>query len=105
VQQLKTNYMKRLILAALVLLLGTGVGFAQQAPAKTHQTKTKHVKKEATAAKTKASASTTQATTASAATASTPVKKDGTPDKRYKQNKHLKKDGTPDKRFKGSKQQ
>lgn len=28
------------------------------------------------------------------------MKKDGTPDKRYKENKNLKKDGTPDKRFK-----
>ena len=28
------------------------------------------------------------------------MKKDGTPDKRYKANQHLKKDGTPDKRFK-----
>ncbi len=28
-----------------------------------------------------------------------PVKKDGTPDKRYKSNKKLKKDGTPDKRY------
>jgi len=28
------------------------------------------------------------------------MKKDGTPDKRYKDNKHLKKDGTPDKRYK-----
>ncbi len=32
-----------------------------------------------------------------------PKKKDGTPDKRYKANKHLKKDGTPDKRYKGNK--
>lgn len=31
------------------------------------------------------------------------LKKDGTPDKRYKQNQHLKKDGTPDKRFKTNK--
>lgn len=31
------------------------------------------------------------------------LKKDGTPDKRYKENKHLKKDGTPDKRFKANK--
>ena len=36
------------------------------------------------------------------------TKKDGTPDKRYKENKtppaqHLKKDGTPDKRFKENK--
>lgn len=32
-----------------------------------------------------------------------PVKKDGTPDKRFKENKKLKKDGTPDKRFKQNK--
>lgn len=31
------------------------------------------------------------------------VKKDGTPDKRYKENKHVKKDGTPDKRYKENK--
>lgn len=31
------------------------------------------------------------------------TKKDGTPDKRYKENKHLKKDGTPDKRYKVNK--
>jgi hypothetical protein len=31
------------------------------------------------------------------------MKKDGTPDKRYKENKNLKKDGTPDKRFKENK--
>lgn len=28
------------------------------------------------------------------------LKKDGTPDRRYKENKKLKKDGTPDKRYK-----
>lgn len=36
------------------------------------------------------------------------VKKDGTPDKRFKENKnhpkHVKKDGTPDKRFKENKE-
>lgn len=32
-----------------------------------------------------------------------PVKKDGTPDKRYNANKHLKKDGTMDMRYKTSK--
>ena len=43
-------------------------------------------------------------------TATGPVKKDGTPDMRYKKNqaaadttKHKKKDGTPDKRFKENK--
>lgn len=33
-------------------------------------------------------------------TPSQKLKKDGTPDKRYKENKKLKKDGTPDKRYK-----
>ena len=48
------------------------------------------------------------ATTKKAATSTTKTKKDGTPDKRFKENKaaakqetkHLKKDGTPDKRYK-----
>jgi hypothetical protein len=31
------------------------------------------------------------------------MKKDGTPDKRYKENQKLKKDGTPDKRYKENK--
>ena len=31
------------------------------------------------------------------------LKKDGTPDKRYKENQNLKKDGTPDKRYKENK--
>ena len=31
------------------------------------------------------------------------IKKDGTPDKRYKASKKLKKDGTPDKRYKANK--
>lgn len=30
------------------------------------------------------------------------LKKDGTPDKRYSENKNLKKDGTPDKRYKAN---
>ncbi|CAG5018095.1 hypothetical protein DYBT9275_05925 [Dyadobacter sp. CECT 9275] len=34
------------------------------------------------------------------APAGTKLKKDGTPDKRYAENKKLKKDGTPDKRYK-----
>lgn len=33
----------------------------------------------------------------------TVTKKDGTPDKRYKENKKLKKDGTPDKRYRKTK--
>lgn len=105
VAKFKTNYMKKIILAALVLLLGTGIGFAQQAPAKTTQDKAKHAKKEATAVKPKSSTSEQHVASAATSTSSTHLKKDGTPDKRYKQNKHLKKDGTPDKRFKSNKQQ
>lgn len=97
--------MKRIILAALVLLLSTGIGFAQQTPAKTTQDKTKHAKKEATAVKPNTTAAEHHVASASAAPSSAHLKKDGTPDKRYRQNKHLKKDGTPDKRFKSSKQQ
>lgn len=65
--------------------------FAQTAPA---SSSTKTEKK---TAKTKKVATTT--TTATVA----PTKKDGTLDKRYKENKKLKKDGTPDKRFKENK--
>jgi hypothetical protein len=32
------------------------------------------------------------------------TKKDGTPDRRFKENKHVKKDGTPDKRYKENKE-
>ncbi len=34
----------------------------------------------------------------------TVLKADGTPDRRFRKNKHLKKDGTPDKRFKDKKE-
>ncbi len=55
------------------------------------------------------SAQTTKSTTTKTKAVSTAhLKKDGTPDKRFKENKttttvHLKKDGTPDKRFKENK--
>jgi hypothetical protein len=51
----------------------------------------------------------TTTTKARATSADEHLKKDGTPDKRFKENKvthqpeHLKKDGTPDKRFKENK--
>ena len=73
------------------LALGLGFATAQQTapatPAAPHQMTTKTVK--APAVKT--------------ATPAAKMKKDGTPDKRYKENKHLKKDGTPDKRYKANK--
>lgn len=83
--------MKKLssLLFALMLMV-SGISFAQTEtksaikarPATAQSKHAKEAKKESTAA---------------------PVKKDGTPDKRYKQNKNLKKDGTPDKRYKENK--
>ncbi len=81
--------MKKL-LTAMSLVLGLGLATAQQtAPASgttPHQT-----------------AKTVKAPEAQTAKPAAKMKKDGTPDKRYKENKKLKKDGTPDKRYKVNK--
>ena len=95
---LRNKHMKKLLLS-LTLVAGLfTASFAQTTPATP-------VKKEAKATK-PAAASTAPAKTATTA----PVKKDGTPDMRYKANKetavpvtHAKKDGTPDKRYKENK--
>ncbi|MBU4538323.1 MAG: hypothetical protein KJ689_07035 [Bacteroidetes bacterium] len=112
--------MKKLV-TAMSLLLGLGLASAQQthpaaashpaAPAKV--VKADHQKKEMPAAA--QTDKKTKTVAAKSAVAAKPVsqthakpmassgmkmKKDGTPDKRYKENKHLKKDGTPDKRYK-----
>jgi hypothetical protein len=87
--------MKKLSSLLLALMLmASGISFGQatkaapRAKAVTTQNQqakeTKEVKKE-----------TTKATPPGVT-----LKKDGTPDKRYKANKKLKKDGTPDKRYK-----
>ncbi len=71
--------MKKLFLAIIASCLLTVANYAQTTPKKDAKAQTSH------------------------------VKKDGTPDKRFKENKdsaktkHLKKDGTPDKRFKDNK--
>lgn len=86
--------MKKILVVLCLLFACTGIGFAQTAPAKKDAAK-KETKK----------------APAKDATAAGPVKKDGTPDMRYKKNqvaadttvKHKKKDGTPDKRFKENK--
>jgi hypothetical protein len=84
--------MKKL-LSAMSLVLGLGLATAQQT---------------APAAKTAASHPTVKAVKPSKPAPATTVatakmKKDGTPDKRYKENKKLKKDGTLDKRYKENK--
>lgn len=79
--------MKKL-LSAMSLVLGLGLATAQQTtPAtNTHQT-----------------VKTVKASDTKTAKPAAKLKKDGTPDKRYKENKKLKKDGTPDKRYKENK--
>lgn len=76
----------RKLAAILLLALGLGVGNAQTSPANSK----KEVKQKKEIQK--------------VVHHTTPkLKKDGTPDKRYKQNKKLKKDGTPDRRYKENK--
>ena len=84
-------------LTALSLVLGLGLASAQQvAPAA--------AAKQAPPAKTRKAVVTKETKTAPAAVENygMKMKKDGTPDKRYKAKKKKKKDGTPDKRYKGN---
>ncbi len=91
--------MKKTLLILNLLLAFAGFTFAQTTPAKT--TKDTKVKPAATATTNKPAAT----------TAPGPLKKDGTPDMRYKANKDaaakpagpLKKDGTADMRYKANK--
>ena len=91
--------MKKLIVFVTGLALGITLSFAQQAPASGAQAPAKKAKTENAGDK-------------SAADEGKKLKKDGTPDKRFKENKETppvepigpkKKDGTPDKRFKENK--
>ncbi len=84
--------MKRLLLALVMILTLAGASMAQTTPAKNQDKKQE--KKEVPAGK----------------SGNVHLKKDGTPDKRYKENKvhadsvvHKKKDGTPDMRYKENK--
>lgn len=77
-------------LTAMSIILGLGLANAQQAvPA------TKTAVKQTT--------KTVKTVKPEAAKPAAKMKKDGTPDKRYKENQKLKKDGTPDKRYKVNK--
>ncbi|MEG0760801.1 hypothetical protein [Chryseobacterium sp.] len=80
----------RKFITALSIIIGLGFAQAQQvAPATKASQKTTKVVKIMEAKP--------------AAKPAAKMKKDGTPDKRYKENQKLKKDGTPDKRFKQNK--
>ena len=96
-QKPKTVTKMKNLLTTLLLTFGVGLATAQATPAAT-----------AKAAKTEVKAKTakTSVEAKAAKVANTPdvkLKKDGTPDKRYKAAKTLKKDGTPDKRYKANK--
>ena len=82
--------MKNLVTLLLLVFsfsLGTAQNKAPQNQGVKRETKKKHHSKQ--------KSSTTYS--------SQKLKKDGTPDRRYKTNKKLKKDGTPDKRYKENK--
>lgn len=91
-------------LTAMSLVLGLGLATAQHTTpgaVKTQTVKTtvKPVKQKMPVAAAKPAATMKPATVPAPAK----MKKDGTPDKRYKENKNLKKDGTPDQRYKANK--
>lgn len=83
------------LLTALMLTLGLGLASAQTAAPVVAQKQAKKTEKQAKKAEAKMEKT--------AAKAEVKLKKDGTPDKRYKAAKTLKKDGTPDKRYKVNK--
>ncbi|MCY0975857.1 hypothetical protein PGH12_13780 [Chryseobacterium wangxinyae] len=77
-------------LTAMSIVLGLGFATAQQAVPAAKSTVRQTTK-------------TVKAVKQEAAKPSVKMKKDGTPDKRFKENQKLKKDGTPDKRYKVNK--
>jgi hypothetical protein len=90
--------MKKLMLWVAFLGLSTATLLAQSPAAapskqKTEVAKTKTAEKQETKA----------ATVSTGNPKAMPVKKDGTPDRRFAKNKHVKKDGTPDMRYKQQK--
>ncbi|MCJ7934293.1 MAG: hypothetical protein MUW56_11805 [Chryseobacterium sp.] len=97
--------MKKL-LSAMSLILGLGLATAQQTAPATHTTAhptVKTVKTTKPAEAKPAAMKTAKPAEVKPAQPAVKLKKDGTPDKRYKDSKHLKKDGTPDKRYKENK--
>ena len=86
--------MKKL-LTAMSIILGLGLASAQQTHSATQNTPPLKTLKSAPTQKTTGTVTSTNK--------EVKLKKDGTPDKRFKQNKKLKKDGTPDRRYKENK--
>ncbi len=114
-QTKKNKTMKKIIALFTVFAFMFSMAVAQEAPKKEKtepakkEAKATPAKKEAKAEPTKKEVKAEPAKTESKSTG--PLKKDGTPDKRFKENKEtkpeagpLKKDGTPDKRYKKNKE-
>lgn len=107
----KRRAMKKIMMALALLFSLSAVSFAQTKPEKKKAEKQATARKSApTASKAESTAPVApEATAATSKKAAGPMKKDGTPDKRFKANKdsstvvHRKKDGTPDKRYKENK--
>lgn len=104
--------MKKILLAVAFLLSLSAMSFAQSKEGAKKPEKQAASQKPQVVKKEKAATDTAKKVkpaVAPKAMAAGPMKKDGTPDKRYKENKesaevvHKKKDGTPDKRFKENK--
>ena len=95
---LKSDLMKKLL---LTLLFAFGMAFTSQAQTTTQKTKVE--KKNGTTTKVEKKTTTTSKSGKTVTTSGVVLKKDGTPDKRYKQKVHVKKDGTPDRRYKENK--
>ncbi len=93
--------MKKLI-TTWSLVLGLGLATAQQvAPQKaTTVAHSKTIKTEPSKKGIQAKAVVKSEMKTTTTNSSVRMKKDGTPDKRYKANQKLKKDGTPDRRYK-----
>ncbi len=97
--------MKKILALLLAATVFTGSVMAQQpqtAPAPKTTTKPAPEKKAPPAEK-KADGSVAGASVQDSGSAAKHTKKDGTPDKRYKENQKVKKDGTPDMRYKENK--
>lgn len=94
------------IITAMSLMLGLSFSYAQQAStASSNPSVTKNVKTTEQKVVTKKQVADAKVKDSDVKSSSTNVKlkKDGTPDRRFKQSKKLKKDGTPDMRFKTNK--
>lgn len=98
--------MKKLILAASFFLLGLSIqtaAFANSRVLGIKQEATSNQKKEKAKMKSENEEMRKQAKVEAQKNSAVKTKADGTPDKRYKENKKLKSDGTPDKRYKENK--